>query len=263
MRKLLSGLTVLAVLAFAGTSFAAPGTVQMSWNGCNTTPVTDLAFTAGQAAPLPLYVFVTNQSDNALSYQVKILFGNSATKTVPDAWRFDPIGCQMSAFVTLNHQPPAAVAKSCLSFQDAGGPHASLQIKDVNFAPVSSGYATTLLLAQVANAFPNNNAGNTVNPAAKYFLMDAEFNQSASIVGPTVDPAVACGQAEVPVCFNLASATYIIADGSGTEIPFVFHGNATGDWATAHEASVASVPSCQATPAAARTWGSIKSQYRN
>jgi len=263
MRKLLSGLVVLAALAFAGTSFAAPGTVQMSWNGCNTTPVTDLAFTAGQAGTLNLFVFVTNQSDNTLSYQVKILYGNSTTKTVPDAWRFDPIGCQTSAFVTLNHQPPAAVSKTCLSFQDAGGPHASLQIKDVNFVPAGQGYATTLMLVQVANAYPNGGAGNTPNPAVKYFLMDAEFNQSFASIGATPVDNSTCGGAETPVCFNLASATYIIADGSGAEVPFVFHGQSTGDWLTAHEATTGTVPTCQATPAQTRTWGSIKSQYRN
>jgi len=226
MRKVLSGLAVTAALAFAGTSFAAPGTVQMSWTGCNTTPTTDITFTAGQTATLNLFVFVTNQSDPTQSYQAKILYGNSATKTVPDAWRFDAVGCQTSAFVTLNHQPPAAVSKTCLSFQDAGGAHASLQIKDVNFAPPSLGYATTLMLVQVANAYP---AGNTPSAAAKYFLMDAEFNQSFSNVGPTPADNSTCGGAEIPMCFNLASATYIINDGSGLEIPFVFHGGATGD----------------------------------
>src|SRR5206468_2251922 len=152
-----SGLAVTAALAFAGTSFAAPGLVQMSWTGCNTTPITDIAFTAGQATPLALMAFVTNMSDPTQSYQVQILYGNSATKTVPDAWRFDPSGCEGSAFVVLNHLPPPAVAKTCPAFQNAGGAPASLQIKDVNFAPPSKGYPTTLMLAQVANAYPAGN----------------------------------------------------------------------------------------------------------
>jgi hypothetical protein len=253
-------MAVVAALAFAGSSYAAPGLVQMSWTGCNTTPTTDIAFTAGQAATLNLFVFLTNQSDPTQSYQVKILYGASATKTVPDAWRFDAVGCQTSAFVTLNHQPPAAVSKTCLSFQDAGGPHSSLQIKDVSFVAASLGYPTTLMDAQVANAYP---VGNVPSAATKYFLMDAEFNQSFSNVGPTPGDNSTCGNAEIPMCFNLASATYIINDGSGDELPFTFHGGATGDWATAHEASQGAAPSCQATPVQTRTWGQIKSQYRN
>jgi hypothetical protein len=55
----------------------------------------------GQAATLDLFAFVTNASDPTQSYQLRILYRASATKTVPDAWRLDAVGCQGSAFVTL------------------------------------------------------------------------------------------------------------------------------------------------------------------
>jgi len=262
MRKVLTGLAVMAALALAGSSYATTGTVTMGWTGCNTSPITDIAVTAQQAATVNLVTFVTGQDDPTLSYQVWILYGNATTKTVPDAWRFDASGCEGPSFVTLNHLAPAALSKTCPSFQDAGGPHSSLQIKDLNPVPPTLPYATTLERIVVANAYPN--PGNTPVLATKYFLMDAEFNLSFATEGPSDGTAGTCGNLEVPICFNLNTASYIINDGSGNEIPFNFHGGATGDWATAHSSTQGVVTGCTAaTPAQPRTWCSIKSQYRN
>ncbi len=262
MRKVLSGLAVVAALAVASSSFAATGTVTMSWNNCNSaTPATDVAVTAGQTTGLELMVSVTGQDDPTQSYQCQILYGNSATKTVPDAWRFDPSGCQgLSIPLTIDHLAPAAVSKTCPSFQNAGGSPASVQIKDCSFCPASLPYATTLMRISCANAYPS---GNVPVAATHYFLVGAKFDQTFGSVGPTPADNSTCGNLEIPICFNLMSATYIINDGSGNEIPFTFHGGATGDWATAHEASSGSAPTCQATPAQSTTWGHIKSQYRD
>ena len=128
--------------------------------------------------------------------------------------------------------------------------------------PPTLPYATTLERIVVANAYPN--PGNTPVAATKYFLMDAEFNFSFATEGATDGAAGTCGGLDVPMCFTLITASYIINDGSGNEIPFNFHGGATGDWATAHSSTQGTVTGCTATtPAQPRTWGSIKSQYRN
>lgn len=263
MRKVLTSLAVVAALALASNSYAVPGTVIMGWTACNTTPVTDISITAQQAATANLVCFVTGQSDPTLSYQIWLWYGNSATKTVPDAWRFDASGCEGSSFITINHLAPAVLSKTCPSFQDAGTtPQQSLQIKDCSFSPPTLQYATTLLRVVCANAYPNG-GGNIPSAAAKYFLMDAEFNLSFATEGATNPVNGTCGGLENPMCFNLGVASYIINDGSGNEIPFVFHGGPTGDWATAHSSTQGSAPLCQATPAVTKTWGQIKDQYRN
>jgi hypothetical protein len=228
----------------------------MGWTACNASPITDLTVTANQASGINLVVMVSGQTDPTTAYQCQILYGN-ASKTVPDAWRFDAAGCQGSAFVVVNAKSPAALSKTCPSFQDAGAPNQALAITDVSFYPSGHSYASTLMRISCANSYP---AGNVPVGATKYFLCDAEFNESFGVVGAS-DPGNTCGGLEGVMCFNLASASFLPNDGVGTEADFVFHGGATGDWATASTAGPAG--GCQGTPAQTRTWGSIKSQYRN
>jgi hypothetical protein len=256
MRKVLTSLAVVAALAFASSSYAVTGTATMGWNGCNASPITDLAITAGQATGINLMVFMTGQDDQATAYQTQILYANSGTKTVPDAWRFDASGCQTSSFVTLNHQAPASVVKTCPTFRDAGAPHSSLEIKTLDFEPPGFPYPTTLMRIQVAVALTAGAAAPVAG--TKYFLMDAEFNESFGIVGPSPGDLSSCGNLETPMCFNLNSCSYIINDGSGNEISFNFHGGA--DWATANAGGAGG---CQGSPAVTKTWGQIKNQYRN
>jgi len=268
MRRVRMGLASLALLAFAGSSEATTGTLKIGWGGCNDSPITDLAITPQQATTANLVAFVTGQDDPTLSYQVWILYGNAATRTVPDAWRFDGGGCEGSLAVTLNHLAPATLSATCPSFQDAGTAHpASIQIKDLGLSPPNQPFATTLERIVVANAYWDKvggmYVGNTPVAGRKYFLMDAEFNFASATEGPTDGAAGTCGGLETPVCFNVVTASYLINDGSGNELPFRVYGDATGDWATAHSASQGSAPFCQATPAQPRTWGSIKSQYRD
>jgi hypothetical protein len=252
MRKVLTSLAVLGALVVASSSQAAVGTVYMGWNACNTTPTTDLSIPDGTSSNINLTVFVTGHDVATTAYQIWILYGD-ASKTVPDAWRFDAAGCQGSSFVTVNHLAPAAVAKACPSFQDAGGANQSLQIKDISFSPPTLPFATSLMRIVVANSYP---AGNVPVAATKYFLMDAEFNELYGVTGAS-DPGLTCGGLETPMCFNLNNATYLDTDGN--ELPWTFHGSATGDWATAQAYGAG----CQGTPAQTRTWGSIKNQYRN
>ncbi len=258
MRKLLTGLVVLGTLGIAGTSHAlnGNGTVAMGWDACNTSPTTDKVVAAGQVATANLVTFVTGQSDSTIAYELRILYGD-ATKHVPDAWRFDASGCETSAFVIVNAQSPAALSKTCPSFQNAGGAHAGLSITDVSFYPAGHQYASTLMAITVANSYP---AGNLPANGSKYFLMDAEFNLSASSVGPTPGDNSTCGGLENEICFNLAQADWLATDGS-TQTDWLFHGGASGDWVTAGTSPFAG--SCQGTPAQTVTWGRVKGQYRN
>ncbi len=246
--------SILAVgalaLVLSTPAFAGPGAVTLSWNTCGPIPVTDVTVTPGQSTGLNLTASVLGQSDATQSYQVKVIYGN-AQKLVPDAWRFDPNGCQGSALVTLDHLPPAALSKACPAFQNAGGTNVSLQIKNIDFSPATLPYPTTMMLVQVAVAYPS---GNVPVAAQRYFLMGAEFTQLYGTNGPTNQ--VQCGGLEQPICFSLVSATYIINDGTLNELPF--QTTASGSFVTANGFG----GGCLSVPARPRTWGSVKSQYR-
>ncbi len=51
----------------AGMAHAAPGTVSLSWNGCDSPVISDVAATAGQAGGLYLVAYVEGQSESVYS----------------------------------------------------------------------------------------------------------------------------------------------------------------------------------------------------
>ena len=242
MRKLLTGLTVLAALGFAGTSQAANGTIDVSWNQCTPT-VTDITTTTPGAYGLFLSVLGMDVPHTA--YEVNVIYGN-ASQVVPDAWRFDAAGCQGAAYISLDHLPPSSVSKTCPALQ---GNASSLQIKDVSFAPANLGYATTLLRITLANSYP---AGQTPVITQRYFLARFNFDHSFSVAGPGT-PGSNCGDWDQPVCFKLSRANYV--DLPGAEHPF-------GRPAVV-QVSFQGPSACAFVPVHAKTWGQIKNQYRN
>jgi len=242
----------IVALSIAAAAHAAPGIAILAWNGCNTSPITNLAVAAGQSSGVHLTCFVTGQSDPTLGYQVQILYGD-ANHAVPDAWRFDAAGCQGSGFVVLNHLAPSSLSTSCPSFQNAGGARTSLQIKDLNFSPPSLPYPLTMMRIVVANVFAT---GNAPVAAAKYFLCDAEFDHTFSVVGPTPSDHSACGGLEDGICFHLVSATYLLDSPAQPEVPFQI---GSGAFVSAN----APGGSCLVDAAHPTTWGAIKGQYRN
>ena len=255
MRKVLMGVAVLATLAFANVSHAVVGTAAMSWTGCNVPVTSDIAVPEGSATAAKLFVYVTGHDESSQSYEVWMLYGSSANHTVPDAWRFDPVGCQGTPFIKLNYVPPSSVAKTCLSFQDAGGPKSSFQVTRVDFSPATLPYQTSLMLIQLADLY--GLTPNTPSAAAKYFLMDVEMDETFGTVAPTDPIAGTCGGVNTSMCFNLNRCAFVTADGS-TAVNFNFYGGA--DWVTANAGGAGG---CQGTPVQPKTWGQIKNQYRN
>lgn len=253
MQKMLTILTVLAALTFAGTSQAANGLVDFTWTSCVGTQ--DLTTSTPAAYTVFLSVIGFDQPHQA--YETTFIYGD-ATGGVQDAWRFDPNGCQgTSSLGTIQHLAPSLVSKVCPSFQ---GALQSVQVKAIDFVPPSdtgSGYLTTNMRCSLFNAYPNGGAGSpNQNPLIRYFLMAVVFDHTFSVQGPTT-PGVDCGGWAAPVCFKLARANYL--DLSGAEIPFgrnVLPG--ASEFVTFNGGAA-----CTAVPAKAATWGAIKSQYRN
>jgi|SRR5687768_9100770 len=247
MRKLLTLLFMFSGLTVATVSHGAHGVADVTWGVTCTPIVTDVVPTAGPVS-LMFSELGNDQTHNA--YQVRFIVG-SATANVPDAWRFDAAGCQGSAFITINHLPPATAAKTCPAFQ---GATASIQIKDFSFSPAEQGYATTLMRGVLANTYP---AGNTSIPTTRYFLAQFIFDHTFSVAGATT-PGADCGGFETPMCVAMlkngpATTTYLRMS-DGAEFPFEA-GN--------HFVTVNGIAGCNAVPAQAKTWGQIKSQYRN
>lgn len=246
LNRLFASMVILAVSA--STSFAA-GVASINWNSC-TGPV-NIATAPG--TPVNAYVSILGQTQTSQAYQC-VTLGGSAGGPIADAWRFDPAGCQGSSFFTLNHLAPAAVVKTCPSFQ---GAFQSLQIKDYSFDPSTGKVRITL-----ANAYPNADASNNAqgnpggtNPAVRYFLANYLFDLSFASNGPTPADLSTCGHLEVPVCFGLLTASWLDLAGNETQYAIASGYLTTNDAANAQH--------CPGTvPAQTTSWGKVKGQYR-
>jgi hypothetical protein len=229
---------MLGILAVAGVSHAAVGTVSMTWDGC-TGPVDK---TTNVGGPYALFLTVIGQDEPHKAYDVRFLYGN-ASQEVPDAWRFDAAGCEGSTLIQQN-----VATKTCPGFmQSAPG----LQIRKVQFSPPSDPYVTSLMQVLLANSY---NAGvTTVDPNTRYLLEQVVFDLSAAVDGAGSPPAT-CGGFEQTMCFRLTLATWL--DLNGSEHYFVLE-----DFNL--HASFNGPSPCAFSPARATTWGSVKNQYRN
>jgi len=237
-------LTLLLLVVTAGAA-RADGIISMSWNAC-TGPI-NVNPTGGGV--LDAYVSVLGQSQTAQSYQVWA-YGRTPLATLPDAWRFDAGGCEGPGLFTLSHLAPAAVAKTCPSFQ---GTLPSLQIKDYAFDP-----ATNRVRIVLANAYPNNGLGNpaATNPAQRYFLANDHFDLTFAVAGPSDPAAGTCGGLSAPMCLWMTTTSWL--DTNGTKFPWT-HGI---DFLTVNDPGNGQACPFGFDPARPRTWGSIKGQYR-
>jgi len=245
MRKLLTTMSALAALAIAVPVHAAVGTFNLSWDNC-TGPL-DRVITADGANSL--YASLIGHDEPHLGYEVKVIYGNGTTRTVPDAWRFDAGACQGSSFVTLDHLAPSAVVKTCPSFHPAVQ---SVPIKDVSMVNNTiPGYDPTLMRITVGVAYPDG-AGLNINPATRYFLARFLFDHTFSVTGAGT-PGETCGGLEQSICFATVNSSYL--DALGVEHPLSNGGNRT--------VSANGVSGCTPSKVENKTWGAIKSQYRN
>ncbi len=241
--------SIVLLAATASVSFAQ-GAVSINWDTC----VGPTGAASKAVAPLSIvgqYISVLGQSQAHKAYDVRILLGQPGG--LKDAWRFDAVGCQGSAFLSIDHLPPAAVAKACPAFMQTSAP--ALQIKDFSYDALT-GKARGVL----ANSYPNGvgpgtSTGGTVNPLTRYFLARFNYDQTYGVNGPTT-PGVDCGGLEAPLCSHIIQATWLTLDGQELR------------WNIASEFVLANDPTnssgCPgATPAQPKTWGSLKNQYRN
>lgn len=225
-------LSVLLLGVTASVS-SAQGVVSASWQLC--TSAVDRTPTA--APGNKINISVIGQSELHKAYDVRMMFGSPGG--LRDAWRFDGDGCNFGQLV-MNEVD----AKTCPAFQGPG----SLQIKKWEYNSVT-GQTRGLL----ANAYP---AVLSVNPATRYLLASFNFDFTYAVAGAG-DPPNTCGGFEVPVCAAISYATWL--DLAGNEIAWTV--GAQG-YVTANDPT--NLSHCPgAVPTQPKTWGSLKSQYRN
>ncbi|MGH7724646.1 MAG: hypothetical protein ACREOU_04390 [Candidatus Eiseniibacteriota bacterium] len=262
MRKLLTSLVLLGALGVVHQAHAAIGTVDASWDACAPIVVDKTTTVAG---PVGLVISILGHDEFHQGYEVWGILGTAA-RTTPDAWAFDAAGCQTPAGITIDHLSPVALSKTCPSFQ---GNAASVQIKayDTGAGSGDLQYDPNLRRLVLANAYP---AGISTSLATqRYFLARFLFDHSFSVPGPGT-PGVDCGGYENAICFTMlggsepgsvatgkwwAKVNYLDQAGATRELPV---GNRIATFNNAGNPM-----GCAAVPAVNKTWGQIKSQYRN
>ena len=253
MRKLLTLLFTFSGLIIATQGHAANGVIDITWGGLCAPVVQNITPATTPATSLIASVLGNDQTHTG--HQVVFLIG-SANRDVPDAWRFDAAGCQGSSFLTMNHLAPASAVKTCPSF---AGASTVLNIKEYGFVATGSIYDPDTMYGLIADAHPD---GVTALPGTRYFLGQWLFDHSFSVAGPGT-PGTDCGGFETPMCVALLTGNrHVVFEGGtsnyvagGVEFPF---DEGPNDWRSTH-----GLAGCPATPVQNRTWGHIKSQYRN
>ena len=228
---ILASLAALALLA--GSASAQTGSLRLSWTGCEPI-VQDLSFTGpGQVANLVASVVGTASPHKGLRARVLVKSG------LPDAWRFDAAGCNVGQ-LSLN---TAGLSKVCPAFQGTN----PLPIFNFGHEVDGAGTATfDMLNAYDEVAVPD--------PGVRTTVFQALFNHAFSDVGPQ-DPALACGNAEQPVCFALVYTEFLNPD--LTAQPF----DVENDYVTWQDP--ANSTQCPGpVQNEATTWGRVKGLYR-
>jgi len=227
----------LLLLAATASISSAAGVVSINWNTCTgPTDKTPVPAAAGQK----IVVSVTGHDQPHKAYDVRFVLGQPGG--LKDAWRFDDLGCEGPTLYAINVLDSKACALAFM--QTATG----LQIKKFTYDPLAQ--KATALLASAYSDVPSSNG------AARYLLASFVFDLSAAVAGAG-DPPNTCGGLDAPLCAALTNTSWLTLDGqeiqwdkSGT--PYV-----TGNDALNAQHCPGSVP------AMPKTWGSLKSQYRN
>ena len=226
----------LLLLAATASISSAAGVVSINWNTCTgPTDKTPVAAVPGQK----MIISVVGHDQPHKAYDVRVVLGQPGG--LKDAWRFDDAGCEGSTLWALN----VIDAKACAAFmQTATG----LQIKKYTYDPLSQ--KATGLLANAYSDVP------TSNGATRYLLAEFVFDLSFAVAGAG-DPPNTCGGLDAPLCAALTNTSWLTLDGQ--EIQWDKSGT---PYVTANDAN--NLQHCPgAVPAMPKTWGSLKSQYRN
>ena len=227
--RILATSFLAAGMAFVATNAHADGALTLSWNSCAW--VQNLQFTGpGQVANL--VVSVLGETRPVKGGRIQISIGTN----LGNAWRFDAAGCNVGQ-VSLN---TAGLNKACGAFQGTN----PLPIFNYSYDEI-----TGKALLDALNAYDQRTPTGVVETMYQF-----PFNHLFSDAGPQ-DPALACGDAERPVCFHIVYTEHLNPDlTTGTY-------NLANEWTTWQDPANGTL--CPGpTQNENSTWGRVKGLYR-
>lgn len=228
MARILVALALLVVVAGAAQAQQAyPGCWRLSWNSC-TPQVPDQAFTTASIYKLVLSATLVDQPN--VGHDSNIIIGPN----VPDAWRFDDLGCQTGSQLVLS---ATAFAKTCPAMKGLN----PLAITFYGYDAVSKNAALRLAITYDAIATPV--------AATRYTLWQISFDHTYSVLGAST-PGETCGGAGQGLNLDVDFCQMLQSNGVANFIGMC-SGDARCTWAGG--------PPVPTVPA---TWGKVKGLYR-
>ncbi len=232
------------------------GVAQISWDQC--APL--IAAKTPTAGPMVFYASVTGHSVAHQKYEIRFLLGDES-RGLPDAWRFDPAGCNAGAFQFTGGPPPADVPANCPVFVPQS--IARTSVSTFGLVDPAWGYSPGLGVGYLGLIYANGGAGSpNHDPVRRYLLGRFTLDHTWSVFGPTPGDGSACGGFERSICVILDQSLSGWTDLAGASWRFKSSGR---DWITVkgEEDGLCSPGILEPpTPAATSTWGVIKAQYR-
>jgi hypothetical protein len=194
-----------------------------------------------------LELWVERQDSPSQAYALDLEFWNPTGDPLPDAWRYDPEGCQPESLLTFIFRNPMPNIGTC-------GPglaetrYAHTVLFENEHDPIAH---RARIRIEVHYSPPTSN----ISPSTRYRLARLYFPHAPhSIFGEATAPGE-CGGLEEPVCFRLTDARY--QDSAGQWIAWPIDGTPV----TAHGEGTP-IPVCDVVPVRSTTWGTIKANYR-
>lgn len=231
MRLFLAGL----LLMLASNSFAAPS-LRLSWDDCSV-----LSTNKDWAGPGTYRLVVSGAGFSGSSQNLGVSIGFSTRRAVPawdfstvDYWGYGP--CQSPSRMTVG-----SGSGTCPNYP------ASLVTGEMIEGSLTQPALTSIELSSTLD--PSFLA----DPDVRYSFFRIDFDHSYSIPGPSAPPY--CGEVEEPFCMMIRRSYWVPGGGMGT------YDLATDGYARWQD-STNSTPCEPPVPATARTWGSLKVQYR-
>src|SRR5688500_5332962 len=233
-------ITFLLSSLIPATAYAQP-IVRVAWNTCD--GPTALSTQEGREALLQ--VWVRGQDVGHRGYRFRLELSPAADADLPDAWRFDSVGCQGDSLALIIIRTPQPTPQTCyfgLCEYLTAVPVATWAYDEV----------TGTLALDVEVLCPPGLAN--PEPFWRYRIAEIRFLHSArSRIGESKEPGT-CGGLDRPVCIRLIEAEYENLDGKWTKWDL---GNAF----VAASGIGVPVPECDTVPARQSTWGRIKARY--
>jgi len=200
----LAKLVALFLVVAASPACSAP-VISMNWGSC--TGPTHQPNTGAHV--YSLYISVTGIDRPHQANEVWFGFAAENDST-PDAWVFDPTGCQSPALAVVSIAPDSASLGTCPAL-DAG--RSKLKFTTVRLRPTAP-YGPMQCI--VANTYPVGVA--KFDPKQRYLIARIDFDHSAS-VGGTAHTDTTCGGFEQKILFRAQPDRCNYLQMDGTSVP--------------------------------------------